>query len=361
MRKEARLLLERAIDSLLLAIEHFNRPWDRGRLEAVLMHLDHSFEMLLKAAIVHQGGRILERETGQTIGFDHCVRKCSSDAQVKCLTEDQALILRIINDLRDAVMHHIAIISEEDLYLQTQAGVTLFDDLLQTVFNRSLANLLPERVLPISTKPPRDLQVLFDDEFSQIRELIAPGKRRRAEAKARLRPLAIMEFNVQGERRQPTDRELDHLIQDLGQSSDWRLLFPGIGSLNLDREGHGLTFSLRITRQEGLPVRKATEGDRLEDILAYREVNPLDRYSMNLTQLRGHLGFTQPKALALIRHLGLQDDEECYKEFKLGASQFKRYSPKALQMMREALERVDMQEIWQQYRKALCPGPRQNL
>lgn len=184
MRKEVRLLLERAVDSLLLAIEHFNRPWDRGRPEAVLMHLDHSFEMLLKAAIVHKGGRIRERKTRQTIGFDHCVRKCLSDAQVKCLTEDQALILRIINDLRDAAMHHIIMIPEEDLYVQTQAGVTLFDDLLQAVFNWSVADHLPERVLPISAKPPRDLQILFDDEFSQIQELIAPGKRRRAEARA---------------------------------------------------------------------------------------------------------------------------------------------------------------------------------
>lgn len=358
MRKEARLLLERALDSLVLAIEHFNRPSDRGRIETVLIQLDHSFEMLLKAAIVHQGGRIRERKTGQTIGFDHCVRKCFSDAQVKCLTENQALILRIINDLRDGAMHHIIIIPEEDLYVQTQTGVTLFDDLLQAVFNRSLADHLPVRVLPISTKPPRDLQVLFDDEFSQIQELIAPGKRRRAEARARLRPLAIMEFNVRGERRQPTDRELERLIRDLRPSSDWRLLFPGIASLTLDRQGHGLTFALRITRQEGLPVRRAREEDRPEDTLIYREVNLLDRYSMNLTQLRKHLGLTQPKALALIRHLGLQDDEECFKQFKLGASGFKRYSPKALQEMREALERVDMEEIWQQYRKALCPGPR---
>jgi len=324
------------------------------------MHLDHSFEMLLKAAIVHKGGRIRERKTGQTIGFDHCVRKCLSDAQVRCLTEDQALILRIINDLRDAAMHHIIMIPEEDLYVQTQAGVTLFDDLLQAVFNWSLADHLPERVLPISAKPPRDLQILFDDEFSQIQELIAPGKRRRAEARARLRPLAIMEFNVRGERRQPTDRELDRLIQDLRPSSDWRLLFPGVGSLSLDRQGHGLTFALRITRQEGLPVRRAREEDRLEDTLIYREVNLLDRYSMNLTQLRGHLGLTQPKALALIRHLGLQDDEECYKEFKLGALRCKRYSPKALQVMREVLEQVDMEEIWQQYRQELYPGPRRS-
>ena len=37
MMKEARRLREKAIDSLVLSIEHFNRPWDRGRTDAVLI------------------------------------------------------------------------------------------------------------------------------------------------------------------------------------------------------------------------------------------------------------------------------------------------------------------------------------
>ena len=74
MKKEARLLREKAINSLILSIEHFNRPWDRGRVEGVLILLDHSFEMLLKAAILHRGGRIRESRAKETIGFDKCVR-----------------------------------------------------------------------------------------------------------------------------------------------------------------------------------------------------------------------------------------------------------------------------------------------
>ncbi len=53
MKKQARMLLDRAIDSLVLAVEHFNRPWDRGRREAVLILMDRSFELMLKAAILH--------------------------------------------------------------------------------------------------------------------------------------------------------------------------------------------------------------------------------------------------------------------------------------------------------------------
>jgi len=58
MKREVKLLRKKAVESLLLCIEHFNRPSDVGRADAVLILLDHSFEMLLKACILHRGGRI---------------------------------------------------------------------------------------------------------------------------------------------------------------------------------------------------------------------------------------------------------------------------------------------------------------
>jgi hypothetical protein len=61
MKRETRLLRDKALNSLVLSIEHFNRPWDNGRSDAVLILLDHSFEMLLKAALIHRGGKIRDR------------------------------------------------------------------------------------------------------------------------------------------------------------------------------------------------------------------------------------------------------------------------------------------------------------
>ena len=60
MKRETKYLLAKATDSLVISIEHFNRPWDRGRVDAVLIFLDHAFEMLLKAAILHRGGNLVE-------------------------------------------------------------------------------------------------------------------------------------------------------------------------------------------------------------------------------------------------------------------------------------------------------------
>jgi hypothetical protein len=99
MKREAKLLLAKACDSLILSIELFNRPYERGRISASLIHLDHGFEMLLKASILHRGGRIREKREKQTIGFDACVRRSLSDGTIRFLTEEQALVLQTINSV----------------------------------------------------------------------------------------------------------------------------------------------------------------------------------------------------------------------------------------------------------------------
>jgi hypothetical protein len=119
MRKECKTLHLKAIDSIVLAVDHFNRAWDRGRTEAVLILLDRAFELLLKAIIMHRAGGAAIRDKqkeGMTIGFDLCLRKCLSDANLKCLNEDEVVALQSLNTLRDAAQHYMVELSEEHLY-----------------------------------------------------------------------------------------------------------------------------------------------------------------------------------------------------------------------------------------------------
>lgn len=57
-RKNVGPLLDRRIESLTLAIEIFNRPSEIARTHAILILLQHAFELLLKAWILTQTGRI---------------------------------------------------------------------------------------------------------------------------------------------------------------------------------------------------------------------------------------------------------------------------------------------------------------
>ena len=176
---------------MLLSIDHFNRVTDTGRVDSVLILLDHSFEMLLKAGMLSRGGTIRERGATNTIGFDACVRRALSTDGIKFLSEEQALVLQTINGLRDAAQHHLLELSEGQLYIHAQSGITLFRDLLLDLFDQDLSQSLPERVLPVSTIVPLDPLVMFANELDEVRRLLAPGRRRRAEAEARLRGLAM--------------------------------------------------------------------------------------------------------------------------------------------------------------------------
>ena len=239
MKRESKLLLGKACDSLLLGIELFNRPQERGRVSGVLIHIDHGFEMFLKAAILQRGGHIRERGAKETIGFDICVRRGLSDGRLKFLTEEQALTLQIINGLRDAAQHHLLDISEGQLYIHIQSAVTLFRDLLNTVFQKKLLDALPERVLPVSTSPLTDLITLFDSEVDQIMALLGAKRRRTIEAEARLRPLAILDSAINGQKGQPSPTELKRFGRELSKKP-WEEVFAGVPLLKLSLTVWGL-------------------------------------------------------------------------------------------------------------------------
>lgn len=353
MRKESRLLLERAVNSLVLSVEHFNRPWNQGRVEAVLILLDHSFEMLLKAGILHRGGKIRKPREKQTIGFDECVRKALSDGSVKFLSEEETLLLQAINSLRDAAQHHLLDISEQNLYIQAQAGLTLFRDILNRVFEKELGIELPERVLPLSTLPPIDLATLFDNEVKEIKKLLSPGSRRRVEAAAKLRSLAIQEGAIQGERVQPGQGEIKKLSEEIRKGKSWDQIFPGVASINITATGHGPSLDLRITKKEGVPVHIVPEGTPGASVVAIKRVDELSFYSLGHHQLAKKVDLTGPKTSAMIWRLGIQSDPECYKAITIGKTRFDRYSQKAIDKIKQELPKISIDEVWQEYRKSI--------
>lgn len=349
MKKEARLLFDKALDSLLLAIDHFNRPWDCGRIDAVLIFLDHSFEMLLKAGILQRGGRIRERRAKQTIGFDACVRKALSDGDIKFLGEEEAITLQTINSLRDAAQHHLVDLSEAHLAIHMMAGMTLFGDLAKEVFDYDISADLPQRALAVSTTPPLDLAQLFASEAAEVRKLLEPGTRRRLEARARLRGLAIVDGAIRGERIQPSAGELNRIGEELTAGKRWDHVFRGAASITLTSDGHGPRLDLRITKNQGTPITLVPEGTPGAAVVAVKRVDELGFYSLGLRDLAKKLGLTPPKVLALIRSLNLQEDNECFKEIRVGTATFKRYSQKAISRLEEAKGNVDIQEVWRQH------------
>lgn len=348
MKKEAKHLYLKAIDSLTLSIELFNRPNDCGRIHGVLIFLDHSFEMLLKASIIDKGGKIKEKGAKETIGFSACVRKGFSDASIKFLNETEVLTLQTINGLRDAAQHYTLEMSEQYIYFQAQAGLTLFRDIVKRVFNVDLKTELPVRVLPLSTTPPMDIQAFFSTEVADIKKLLAPKSRKKLEATEKLRALAIMENSIQGNESQPSDTELKTLQTKLIKGSTWNQIFPSVSTLSFTQKGYGPSLDLRITKSEGVAITIVPEGTPGAGVIAIKRVNELDYYNLGRDQLAKKLMLTPPKTTAAIKHFKIKDDPDCFKHLKVGNVPFDRYSPKAIEKIREGLKTKSIDDIWRE-------------
>lgn len=346
------MLKAKSLNSLTLSIEHFNRPWDHGRTDAVLIFMDHSFEMLLKAAILQRGGAIRRPKQKNTMGFDECVRAALSTKDVQFLTSEQALTLQAINGLRDAAQHHLLDISEGHLYLQAQSGITLHRDLLKSVFSEDLRDVLPERVLPIATVAPLDPINLFSEEIEEVAHLLSPGKRRRAEAQARLRSLAIVDGAMQGERLQPSESELAKLGAKISAgTTELEDLFPGIAAVSFEAEGTGTSVSLRIAKNEGVPVKLVQEGTTDSSVVAVKRVNELDFYVLRYGTLAQKLGVSTGTLTALIHVLDLKQNLDYSKKIINTWC----YSPKAVDHVKAEMKKHPNRRWTTEYRKAIQP------
>ncbi len=115
--------------------------------------------------------------------------------------------------------------------------------------------------MPIATIAPIDPISLFTEEIDEVARLLGPGKRRHAEALARLRALSIVDGAMQGQRLQPSEGDLRKLgLEISGGDTDIDSLFPGIAGVSFQSQGNGTDVSLRITKREGIPVNLVQEG-----------------------------------------------------------------------------------------------------
>lgn len=346
------LLLEKALSSIRRTVRAFNDFDNDGRQTTVLLHLQHAFEMLLKAALRERGARVFERDSGRSIGFQKCVNLAREHLN---LTPDQVGVLRTIDALRDDEQHWLANVNEGLLYLHARAAITLFDEILHATFGERLADHLPERVLPISTRPLTHVDVLVDEQYSQIQDLLRPGRRRRPEARALLRGLLAMEGHVSEEAR-VSERDVDRVERGVRDGKFVEHVFPRLRDIEATFEGEGPTIKVHFTNRQGAPVHFVPADDP-RDAAAVREIDLQRKYHLTAYSLADRLGLTRPRATALRRHLGIDEDENCRHIFTFGSQKHPRYSDNALRQMQDALTAINMDEVWADH----GPRPRNQL
>ena len=151
LKREAALLKQAAIDSIVVAVDHFNRAIGPARLEASVIFAQRAFEMLLKAAILQETGRIRD-EGGERVSFK-CWDLAVDGINVWTTRGGSLSGLSTRTVMRQPA--HLLAVDEPLLYIKMQSAVTLFADVLSRAFGERLTEHLPSRVLPVSAGTPR--------------------------------------------------------------------------------------------------------------------------------------------------------------------------------------------------------------
>lgn len=347
---DVRTLRAKAIASLRTGVVAFNGLDDDARVTRVLLHLQHSFEMLLKAALLATGDKaVFDRKKRMAIGMEACVKRCQQQPGIK-LTGSEAGTIRVLDNLRDGEQHWHQVVEEGMLFLHARAAVTLFDDLLHRVWGLRLAEHIPVRVLPISAEPPRGLDLLVDQEYQRIAELLRPGRKATAEAKGRIRTLLATEALSDPDAVEISETDVNRVVWGVRDGKTRAQVFPKLTGVTSDSVGEGLTVQVHFVKRDGLPVTFSKDGG--DEVAAIREVDLEKKFHMGPYDLADKAGIDRTRAVGLRRHLGLDGDDDHYSHtFKFGSQSHRRYSDNALAAMREAKTSLDVERVWQAHRK----------
>lgn len=338
LRRDARTLKGKAVASLRVGLEAFNGFSEEGRVTTVLLHLQHACEMLLKAALVQRKVNLIDGDRGHACGF----KKCLNLARQHCgFTEGQAGIFRAVDSMRDGEQHWLITVPEDALFLHARGLVTTFDEVLEREFGERLADHLPTRVLPVSTMPEANFDVLIDRECTVIKELLSPGRRARDDARGRIRTLLAMEAHV-AEEVEVSERDITRTEKALKAGKDWRDVFPRLTTITTEIVGTQVELKVHFTKKQGIAVRRIAADDPAE-AAAVREVDLRKKFRYTRAELAQHLGINGNDAKRLRDQLGIEADPALCHVFEFGSQKHPCFSDQALIRMREAWQDASIQ------------------
>lgn len=122
---------------------------------------------------------------------------------------------------------------------------------------------MPERILPISTSPPADIELLIGEHFTQVQELLRPGNRKRVEARAALRGLLALESHV-SEEVEVNERDVNCVENGVREGGTLEQVFPRLSNLGTTIAGEGPGLTVHFTKRQGAPVTFITADDPRE-------------------------------------------------------------------------------------------------
>lgn len=141
-------LLDKSSEAFVLAIELYNRPSIRYRVEGFSFFICNAWELMLKAKIIKNKGMdavYFKDSPGRTINLDRCISMVFTNEK-----DPLRKNLEDITRLRNTSTHFI-VEEYEQIYIGLfQSCVSNFDDKMYEFHGRSMSDLIPPHFLMIS-------------------------------------------------------------------------------------------------------------------------------------------------------------------------------------------------------------------
>ncbi len=338
LKRDAKTLKSKSIASLTRGLNIFNNSEENGRHETVLLLLQHSSEMLLKSLLIQKGENVFDKQRGISIGLNKALQTALNKSWI---TEGQAGAIRTLDAMRDQAQHWMLVSSEELLYINSRALITAIDEILTKHFDDTLADNLPLRVLPISTAPMTDINILLDKEFTQIKELLSPNRRARDEARGRIAALLAMEAHS-GQEVQISKKDIDRIEKAIREGAKLDTIFPKLTPLSATITGEGPTIKIQIKKNDQtLPGVRFIPSDSQEHAAAVREVDLQNKFHLSPTELAKKLNLNINDSKALRDYLDVDKNPSLCHVFTFGSQKHPRFSDNAVKIMTESIHELD--------------------
>lgn len=143
------LLLNKAKEAFILAIEIYNKPTLRYRAEGFVLFMVNAWELMLKAYLIKRDGEdsiyYIDKH-GRTITLDNCIRRVFTNTK-----DPMRLNLEKIIEFRNACTHFVTE-EYESLYIPLfQANVLNYSEKLKEFHNIEVSEIIPDNFLTLST------------------------------------------------------------------------------------------------------------------------------------------------------------------------------------------------------------------
>src|SRR5690606_5648377 len=123
-------------------------------------------------------------------------------------------------------------------------------------FDEDLMSYLPSRALPVAAEVPPNFAQVIQTQVEVVRQLLADGRRRGADARSIVRSIANLEAALDGSVEAPTDSDIVRRTRQIKAGTDLQGIFPNVAALSLaeaDAVSGAIFVSVRIAK-EGIPV-----------------------------------------------------------------------------------------------------------